>query len=210
MRTPSPSALLVGALVLAAPLAAQEPDNPYLREVDERADGDRRGPFYASLGVGFGGEAIASLGAPAPYAPSRIRPTLNLELGANVGQQLRLGLEGFAWFNITNDGALETVSAALAGGRFYPLRSAGLYLRGAAGVGRYGQDTVDDYCDCNVTLTSQYGFAWSVGAGYEAPVARGLKLGPSIEMVRMDITGPDGYRERVVNVGLTLTYDGRD
>lgn len=183
--------------------------NPYLREVREsRPASPRRGPYYASFGVGFGSEAIAGLGAPSPYAPSRIRPTLDFGVGATIGQSLRIGLDGFAWFNITRDGALETVSAAMIGARFYPMPSSGFYLRAAGGVGRYGQDLIDDYCDCSEPIVSDYGWAYAIGGGLEVPVGRGLWLGPSLEMVRMDITGPGGYRERVLNFGITLTYDG--
>jgi hypothetical protein len=207
MRIPRLPALVVGTLCLVAPLSAQESDNPYLREVSDNPAG-RRGPYFASVGLGLGGEAIAGLGAPGPYGDSRIRPTINGAIGVSLGQQVRIGLEGFAWFNLTNDGALETVTAAMVGTRVYPLGSAGLYLRAAGGFGRYGQDVLDDYCGCNTTLASDYGLAWSVGGGFEAPVARGLWLGPSIEMIRMDVTGPSGYRERIINVGFTLTYDG--
>lgn len=185
--------------------------NPYLREVRESRGGmPRRGPYYASFGVGFGSEAIAQLGAPAPYTPSRIRPTVDMGLGATVGQSLRLGFEGFAWFNITGDGALETVTAAMVGARFYPIPSSGLYLRAAGGLGRYGQDLLDENCDCSGPLVSDFGLAYALGGGYEVPVARGLWLGPSLTLVRMNITGPDGYRERVLNFGLTLTFDGHE
>lgn len=180
--------------------------NPYLREVREPRSA-RRGPYYASFGLGLGGEAIAGLGAPAPYTDPRVRPTLSVGLGANVGQALRVGLDGFVWFNLTNDGAVETVTAAMLGGRIYPIPSSGLYLRAAGGFGRYGIDITDD-CGCSTSLVSDYGLAYALGAGFEVPVARGLWLGPSLEMVRIDITGPGGYRERVLNFGITLTYDG--
>ena len=49
---------------------------------------------------------MASLGVPSPYYPSRVRPTVNIGFGAGVGQALRVGFEGFAWFNVTGDGAL--------------------------------------------------------------------------------------------------------
>ena len=183
--------------------------NPYLREVREsRADSPRRGPYYATFGVGFGSEAIAGLGAPSPYTPSRIRPTLDFGIGANIGQAARIGLDGFAWFNVTRDGALETVTAAMIGARVYPIPSSGFYLRAAGGIGRYGQDLMDDGCGCSDPIVSDFGLAYAVGGGFEVPVGRGLWLGPSLEMVRMDITGPDGYRERVLNFGITLTYDG--
>lgn len=180
--------------------------NPYLREVRETRS-TRRGPYYATFGLGLGGEAIADLGAPAPYTDPRVRPTLSIGFGANVGQALRVGLDGFAWFNLTNDGAIETVSAVMLGGRIYPMPRSGLYLRAAGGFGRYGIDITDD-CGCSTALVSDYGLAYALGAGFEVPVGRGLWLGPSLEMVRIDITGPGGYRERVLNFGITLTYDG--
>lgn len=227
-------------LVPPAPARAQERSNPQLREVpddstdqseapttggerhaprrdrydddedDQRRPGPRRGPYYASFGVGAGSEAISALGAPAPYTPSRLRPTLNIGFGATVGQALRVGFEGFAWFNVTGDGALETVTTAMLGARLYPIPTGGLYLRAGGGFGRYGQDLMDYYCDCSYPVAQEFGLAWAVGAGYEVPVGNGLWLGPSVEMIRMDVTGPDGYRERVLNFGLTLTFDGHD
>lgn len=179
-------------------------------DADRRRPAPRRGPYYASFGVGAGSEAISALGAPAPYTPSRLRPTLNIGLGAGVGQSLRIGFEGFAWFNVTGDGALETVTTAMLGARLYPIPTGGLYVRAGGGFGRYGQDLMDDYCGCSYPLEQEFGLAWAVGAGYEVPVGNGLWLGPSVEMVRMDVTGPGGYRERVLNFGLTLTFDGHD
>jgi hypothetical protein len=185
--------------------------NPYLREVREPRDNPyRRGSYYAGFGLGFGSEAIAGLGAPAPYSNSRVRPTLNLSVGAGVGQALRVGLDGFVWFNVTPDGALETVSTLMVAGRVYPASTSGLYFRAAGGFGRYGQDALDDYCGCSAPITEQYGLAYALGAGFEVPVSRGLWIGPSVEMIRMNINGPDGYRERVLNLGLTLTYDGHN
>lgn len=212
MPVPRLPLLLVGALFLVSPLAAQGRDNPYLRPVDD--DGApharRRGGAYVSAGLGAGGEAIADLGAPAPYTPSRIRPTLNFAIGGTVSQQLRLGFEGFAWFNLPDGGTLETVSAAMIGGRFYPAASSGFYLHAAGGIGRYGQDAIDDLCGCTEPITSDYGLAWSIGAGYETPLTRGIWLGPTVDLFRTNIAGPSGYRERVLNVGISVTFDGHD
>jgi hypothetical protein len=178
--------------------------NPYLREVHQSRQ-VRRGPYYASFGLGLGDEAIADLGAPSPYTPSRLRPTITAGIGAGVGQALRLGLDGFVWFNIT-DGALETVTTAMIGARLYPIPSTGLYLRAAGGIGHYGLEPIDD-CDCGA-LESDFGLAYALGGGFEVPVGRGVWFGPSFEVVRMNVTGPAGYRERVVNFGFTLTFDG--
>jgi hypothetical protein len=158
--------------------------------------------------VGFGSEAIATLGAPGPYTSSRTRPTLGVGLGANINSMLRLGLDGFVWFNVTGDGALETVSALMLGARVYPIPGDGLYFRAAGGIGRYGQDLLDEGCDCSSAVVENYGLAYALGAGFEVPVGRRLSLGPMVEMVRFDVGGPDGYRERVLNFGLSLTFDG--
>ena len=63
-------------------------------------------------------------------------------------------------------------------------------------------------CDCSSVLVENYGPAYALGAGFEVPVGRRLWLGPMVEMVRFDVGGPDGYRERVLNFGLSLTVDG--
>ena len=180
--------------------------NPYLREV-RKTRSNRSGPIYGTLGVGLGSEAIADFGARAPYSDSRVRPTFSFGLGANVGRAFRVGFDGFIWFNLTRDGAVETVVATMLGGRVYPIPSSGLYLRAAGGFGRYGIDEASD-CGCSGTIVEDYGLAYALGAGFEVPVGRGIWLGPSLEMVRMDITGPGGYRERVINFGITVTFDG--
>ena len=189
--------------------ASRRPDggNPYLREVREGRAPYRRGPVWVSGSLGAGGEAIAAPGAPGPYSRARIAPTMSLGIGGTVGQQLRLGFDGFVWFNPIGDGTVETVAAGLVTGRVYPFKGSGLFLKSGAGFGRYGQDLVDD-CGCNSALVSDFGFAWLVGGGFEAPVSRGLWIGPTIEMLRMNVRGPDGYRERVINFGISITYDG--
>jgi len=200
---------LADSLTPRRPVVRHEPGrNPYLREV--REDGDRRarrGGYYASFGLGAGSEAIAALETPSPFAPSRTRPTLNMGIGLNVGPALRVGLEGFGWFNITGDGALETVTTAMLGARVYPIPNGGLYLHAGAGFGRYGLDLYDDACGCTVGSIHEFGLAWSLGGGFEVPVGGRVSLGPSLEMIRFNVDGPDGYRERVLNLGLTLTFD---
>jgi len=199
------SAWEADSVIVRRPTGRSPGGNPYLREVRERRQGPpRRGAYYASLGLGAGSEAFAQLGGPAPYSSSRVRPTLDLAVGAGIGQALRIGLEGFVWFNILDD-AIETVSAGMLGARVYPFASNGFYLRAAGGIGRYGVDLID--CGCSDPLVYDYGFAYALGGGLEAPVGRGVWLGPSFELIRMDVTGPDGYRERVLNFGITITFD---
>lgn len=178
--------------------------NPYLREVDESPGS----PYYATLSVGAGSEAIAALGPRTPFSLSRTRPTLSLGVGFNVSQQLRLGVDGFAWFNAWSNGQLETVTALLFGGRAYPIPGVGLYLRAGGGLGMYIIGDYDLNCSCMVGTTRQFGLAWVLGGGFELPVSRSLSIGPMFDMVRFNVTGPDGYRERVLNMGISFTVDG--
>ena len=181
--------------------------NPYLREVKDRHSYPRRGPVWLSVSIGGGGEAVAVPGSQSPYTDSRLAPTLSLGGGATVGQQLRLGVNGFVWFNLPDGGTLETVSAAMLTGQLYPIRSSGLFLKSGVGLGHYGLDDID--CDCGA-IVSDYGLAWMVGGGFEAPVGRGIWIGPTLELYRFNVGGPDGYRERVVNFGISITFDHKD
>lgn len=199
---------LAALLVTAIPLQAQH-HNPGLREVRHSRQ-QARGPWYGFVGVGMGNEAYADLTTPAIYGQSRLRPTLSLGGGATLGQSFRLGVEGFGWFNIADGGVLETVTTVMLAGRVYPLETSGLYLKAGGGFGAYRQEYLDEPCGCSGPIVSDYGFAWSVGGGYEMPLGGGAWLGPTVELVRMDVTGPGGYRERVLNVGLSITFDGHD
>lgn len=184
-------------------------DNPYLREVREESHSRRRGNLWATGSLGLGGEAIAAPGSVTPWGQSRTAPTLSFGIGGTLSQSFRLGIEGFAWFKPGNNN-LESVTTLMVTGRLYPLAKSGLYLKSGVGFGRYGVDEFDD-CGCgNYSLVSDYGLAWSVGAGFEAPVSHGLSIGPVVEITRMNVSGPDGYRERVVNFGISLTFDGAD
>ncbi len=183
--------------------------NPYLREVREESHGRRRGNFWAAGSLGVGGEAIAAPGSMTPWGQSRTAPTLSFGIGGTLSNSFRLGVEGFAWFK-PGDQTLESVTTLMVTGRLYPLARSGLFLKSGIGFGRYGVDEFDN-CGCgNTTLVSDYGLAWSVGAGFETPVSHGLSIGPMVEMTRMNVSGPDGYRERVVNFGISLTFDGAD
>lgn len=183
--------------------------NPHLREVPAPEHGRRRGPFFLSVGLGAGSERFADLGAPSPYSSAMVRPTLNAAVGGSVGQNFRLGLEAFAWFNPQHDGVLESVATLMLGARLYPLASTGLYVHAAGGVGRYALEASGD-CGCSNVILQDFGAAWSVGGGYEFPVGRGLWFGPTVEVVRMNVTGPSGYRERILNLGFSLTFDRPD
>jgi len=181
--------------------------NPHLREVRVDQRTRQRGRYYLTASLGAGNEAIAAPGPHTPFSPPRTRPTLTAGVGVNVSQQLRLGVDGFGWFNSQSDGQLETVTALLFGGRVYPFQGAGFYLRAAGGLGVYDIGDYDWNCGCTVNGHSEVGLAWSLGGGVDIPVSRSLSLGPTLEVVRFNVTGPGGYRERVVNLGFSVMVD---
>ncbi len=196
------------------PLAAQD-DNPWLREVDEEEESRESGPFYASFGFGATSVGVATNTAPLLYSPSRTVPALSLAVGGMVAPPLGLELDLFGWFNFTGDGTVESVTTLMLGGRLRPIPGSGLYLRAGAGLGAYllqwedswWNDWLGEDCDCDAPIDTDVGLAWSVAAGYEAQVGRGLWLGPSVELIRMNVAGPSGYRQRMVNIGLTISFN---
>lgn len=217
MRTLPLLVLVLGTSI--TPLLAQE-ENPWLREVEEEETEEEQEeeshPYYASFGLGAAAIGVASNYAPQFYSPNRTVPALSLAVGGLVAPQLGVELDLFGWFNFTGNGTVETVTTFMVGGRLHPIPGAGLYLRAGAGFGAYvlqwedswWQNWFDDGCDCNDAIDTDIGLAWSVGAGYDARISRGLRLGPFVELIRMNVSGPAGYRQRMLNIGLTLTFDG--
>lgn len=210
-----PLALSVLVLAIASSSLEAQEDNPGLREVDEEEDTRHSSPFYASFGLGAAGVGVASNSSPLLYSPTQTVPTISAAVGGLVAPALGLELDLFGWFNFTHNGTVETVTTLMAGGRLLPFPGSGLYLRAGAGIGAYvlewedswWQSWFDDGCGCDAAIDTDVGLAWSVGAGYEAPIGGGFRLGPSIELIRMHVAGPSGYRQRIVNFGLTLTFD---
>jgi hypothetical protein len=224
------------ALALAAPLAAQQPSdsappadstagrphrpppragNPYLREVPDDEPlvvatdkMHRRGGLWATIGAGAGTEAVTFPGPNSTYSAGRTKPTVSGAIGGTVGQFMRIGLEGFLWFDPHGNGVVETISALTVGARVYPFSGAGLYLHAAGGVGFYNLEDFYDPCGCYGPMISDVGGAWSFGAGLELPLKRGLWIGPTVEVLHVDMASPVDYRERVIHFGLALTFDG--
>lgn len=223
-------------MLLAVPAVAQEPsdsaraedstathrrppeagrENPYLREVsDEEIEAaaiaplHRRGSIWATIGAGAGTESVRFDGPNSTYSVSRTRPTLSGAVGGTIGQFMRIGLEGFVWFNPNGDGFVETISTVGFGARIYPFPKAGLYFHASGGMGFYNVRDLYDPCGCYGPVISDVGGAWSLGAGLEVPVKRGLWIGPTVEVLHVDMMNPVDYRERVVHFGLAITFDG--
>ena len=186
----------VAMLLLGAGAAAAQ-DAP--RGLALVRDGDRAG-FWVGLGVGAGGEAF-DLRDGAGYSEELYRPTISIRLGGTPSQQLRLGGEILAWIN-EHDDATESLSSFLFVGQLYPARSTGLYLKGGLGLGRNAIDFQDGYG------VGDTGFAGLVGAGWELRVGRRFYLNPAVDLVehRYGGRGGDGYRERLVNLGVGILF----
>jgi hypothetical protein len=191
VTVPSLILTLVSLLTAASDARAQQPP-PGLVEVKE---GGRRG-FWFGLGVGAGGESNDFV-AGAPYSDLFYQPTVSLRAGGTVGPHLRLGGEILSWINEEAD-AVESLSSALFVAQFYPIKTAGFYLKGGVGIGRNAVDFDDGF---NVGDT---GLAGLVGAGYELRLARHIYLNPAVDFVGHTYDGRAGgnYRERLVNFGL--------
>ena len=168
-------AVSVGITSLPLTAFAQQAP-PGLVEVKE---GTRRG-FWFGLGLGAGGESndVAGPG----YSDLLYQPTISLRAGGTVGSHLRLGGEVLSWFDEEGD-AVASLSSVLFVAQFYPLSSAGLYLKGGLGIGRNAIDFNDGF---NVGDT---GFAGLLGAGYELRLGRRFYLNPTVDLVGHSYSG---------------------
>lgn len=190
---------LVLTLLLVIPVAsnahAQKPP-PGLVEVKE---GNRRG-FWLGLGVGAGGESYDVTNGPG-YSSLFYQPTVSLRAGGTIGSHLRLGGEVLSWIDDQGD-RVRSLSSVLLLAQFYPIRTAGLYLKGGLGIGRDAVDFDDGF---NLSDT---GFAGLVGAGYELRVAPRVYLNPVVDFVGHTYDSRTGgsYRERMVNFGIGVLF----
>jgi hypothetical protein len=188
--------------LLGAPMTgfAQQPP-PGLVEV---SDGGNRHGFWVGLGLGAGGESF-DLRDGLGYSNAFYKPTISLRAGGTVGQSLRLGGEVLSWINERRH-SVESLSSLLFVAQFYPVRTAGLYLKGGLGLGRNAVDFDDGV---NVGDT---GFAGLLGAGYELRLGGRFYLNPAVDLVGHSYDSRSGgsYRERLVNFGLgVLIQSGR-
>jgi hypothetical protein len=193
--TTASSFLTLLPLLTAAPNAHAQQPPPGLVEVK---DGSRRG-FWFGIGLGAGGESN-DLAGPG-YSELFYQPTVSLRAGGTVGPYLRLGGEFLSWFDEQRD-AIASLSSLLFIAQFYPLSSAGLYLKAGADIGRnavnfdYGFDVGDT------------GFAGLLGAGYELRLGRRFYLNPTVDLVGHSYSGRfnGDYTERLVNFGLGIVF----
>jgi opacity protein-like surface antigen len=175
--------------------------------VDVTPAHQRRG-FWLEGGLGWGREAYRFDDQHA-WSESLSKPTLSISLGGTPSPTLRLGAQITGWWNRYQDddgfNITETLTSVLAVGRVYPMRSLGLYLKAGAGVGVSGADVEGG------VGTTETGFAYTLGAGYEIKLSRTLYLTPAVDWTRFSFEkrGEPTLRERLLNLSLSLTWQPR-
>lgn len=172
--------------------------------VDVSPTHERRG-FWLEGGLGAGRESFKFDGE--PYSEGLSKPTFSLGLGGTVSPALRLGVEATVWVNnffdeVDQVDVTETLTGVMAVGRLYPSRSSGFFVKGGGGIGvsAVGLDFGEG--------TSESGFAWVLGAGYEIRLSRQLFLTPSVEWFQHTFEKREEptLHERLFNLGLRLTW----
>lgn len=166
-------------------------------------EGTRRG-FWLAGGFGYGKESFR-FGSD-PFVDHAEKPVFAFRLGGTPNESLRLGAEVVSLVNpMTDDegyGITETLTSINLIGQFYPIRSAGLFLKGGAGIGVSATSV-----EFGNTL-AETGFAVQYGVGYDIRLGRSLALTPTLEMVRHRFTksGDDPLDERLLHFGVAITW----
>lgn len=187
---------LLALLIVPQALDAQRRRG--IRE-SSRADQTRHG-FWGQVGLGMGAQSYRFEGD-AGYGSVLYEPTASLAIGGTINSNFRVGAEGQAWINAMGSD-VESMTSAMLIGQWYPISSAGLYLKGGAGIGRTGIDRADG------TNSADIGFATTIGLGAELRMGQHMFMVPSVSWVFHTYQNPESaaYRARVVNFGLALLF----
>ncbi|HUG26770.1 MAG TPA: hypothetical protein VMK53_00620 [Gemmatimonadales bacterium] len=166
-------------------------------------EGTRHG-FWIAGGLGYGQEQYRFEGG--EFSDGLGKPTFALRLGGTPDQRVRLGGEVTVWANPYTDdegfNITETLSSLTMIGQFYPMRTAGLFLKGGAGLGISAASVEGG------NGTTETGFVLNFGAGYDIPLGRTLAITPTVEMFRHRFTQRDQptLHERLFHIGIALTF----
>ena len=190
--------VLVTAVFLVLPSVLDAQRRRGIRE--SGSHDESRGGFWGSVGLGMGAQSFRFAGDDS-YGPVLYQPTAVLALGGTINSNFRVGAEGQAWINAMGSD-VETMASAMLIGQWYPISSAGVYLKGGAGIGRTGLDRA------NGTSSADIGFATMLGLGAELRMGKYMFMVPSISWVYHVYQNPEeaAYRARVVNFGIALLF----
>jgi len=201
MRTLGRAALMAGLLALVTTSAEAQ-----RRGLVKVPQGDRGG-FWASIGGAVGFESLDlqgdldGNGQPLGYSDRLAKPVIQAKLGGTVNQNLRLGVEIFSWLN-SNNGLSERTGHFAGIAQVYPARAAGFFFKGAAGVA-FSTVQLDAFAS-----TTDLGFSYGGGVGYEVRVGRNLYLVPTADFYQTsNSSGPQAsFRERFLNLGVNVQF----
>jgi hypothetical protein len=196
-RTVAVLALLAVTAGAFAPLAAQGRRDRGIVELGAPAT---RGGFFITGGLGAGAEQYKFDGD-AGFSDKLTKPTVMLRLGGTPNANVRVGAEFFGWGSDEPDG-FESFGTALLAFQFFPIKDQGLFFKAAGGV---ASSQVEFN---NGATTTETGFGWSLGAGYDIQLSRSFGLGPSIDLYQGSFTSRNEptLTERVLNIGVQLTF----
>ncbi len=188
------------AIMLASQVEAQA-TRQGITEVQTQQPPSRRGA-WGSFGFGAGMEQVDLSDDVLGYSDPLWRPSFNFRVGGTVKQVLRLGVETFVWTNV-NSGATETLLSVMPIIQIYPVRCAGINLRGGVGYAWSGVSTFGG-------LVVDNGFSTMVGLGWEFPISRKFFITPGVDWYQQWYGGgfQPSYTERVINISLSLGLQG--
>ncbi|MEO8452022.1 MAG: outer membrane beta-barrel protein [Gemmatimonadota bacterium] len=199
------SQLRIAALSMAvAALAANSADAQRRRglvDVSERSD---RHGFWFQAGVGAGKDQF-KFADENSYADNPTKPTFTIRMGGTVSPNFRLGGELTSYVNSFTNGAgyrtTEYVGGLFLIGQYYPIRDAGFFIKGGGGLTRSGADVSGGQG------TSEDGFGFTAGAGYEIRLGRAIYLTPTVDWFnhRSGQQGQPDLLEHVFSVGIGFT-----
>ncbi len=190
--------VLAAAVLLVLPSVLDAQRRRGIRESGNSSES--RGGFWGSLGVGMGAQSFRFADEDG-FGSVLYQPTAVLALGGTINSNFRVGAEGQAWINAMGSD-VETMASAMLIAQWYPINTAGLFLKGGAGIGRTGLDRSDG------TSSADIGFATTLGVGAELRMGNYMFMVPSVSWVYHVYQNPGeaAYRARVVNFGIALLF----
>ena len=194
-------AVAVLAIMMSSQLEAQVPR----KGIAEVQPSPLRGGVWGSLGFGAGMENVDLDNDAFGYSDALWRPTFDFRLGGTVKQVLRIGGEVFVWSNYQG-GFTETLVSLMPIVQVYPIKTAGLNVRGGAG---YAWSSVTDNYYYGVT-TGDNGFGTLLGVGWEFPVSSKFFITPGVDWYQQWYGGGTypGYTERIINFSVSIGLQG--
>ena len=195
--------LVLGAWVIALPLAAQRTGGPGgLREVRRGEDGGSG--LWGSFALGWGREGFR-FDSMASYESDFSAPTFTFKLGGTPSRFFKLGGE-LSYWSSSEAQSQQTLSNYLFIAQWYP-GAHPFYLKGGIGLVSNHQSGSDPINGTYVYRDNGYGGV--IGIGADIPVGRRLALSPELNVYgqRYDNAGTSNdYRERIITFGLGVTF----